>query len=98
MRPHAAGPEQTRGDAHACASAPRHRSPLKFLLLVFALSIPFWMIGALTDLQLMPGLSVSAFMTFCPMVAALILAHKENKTSGENYSNLRDHFSSACRA
>ena len=60
----------------------RDRSPRRFFLLVFALSVPFWLIGAVTDLQLMPGLSVSALMAFCPMVAALILVHGESRTAG----------------
>lgn len=64
------------GDAH-----PR-RSPLKFFGLVFALSVPFWLIGAATDRQLMPGLSVSALMAFCPMTAALILVHRERRFAG----------------
>ena len=58
------------------------RSPLKFFLLVFALSIPFWLMGGLTGLQLMPGLSVSALGAFCPMLAALILVHRESGTAG----------------
>lgn len=53
------------------------RSPVTFFLLVFALSVPFWLAGGLTDLQLMPGLSVSALMAFCPLAAALILACQE---------------------
>ena len=61
---------------------PVSRSPLRFFLLVFALSVPFWLIGAVTDLQLMPGLSVSALMAFCPMVAALMLVHRESGASG----------------
>ena len=44
-----------------------------FFLLVFALSLPFWLIGGATDFEVMPGLSVSALMGFCPMAAALIL-------------------------
>ena len=58
------------------------RSPLKFFALVFGLSVPFWLIGAATDLQLMPGLSVSALMAICPMAAALILVYRENKVGG----------------
>lgn len=57
------------------------RSPLTFFALVFGLSIPFWLMGAATDLQLMPGLSVSALMAFCPMVAALMLVHRERKAA-----------------
>jgi uncharacterized protein len=60
----------------------RNRSPLKFFALVFGLSMPFWLIGAVTDLQLMPGLSVSALMAFCPMAVALVLVYRENKTEG----------------
>ena len=78
----AAGPGSARDAALACDGAPLSRSPLKFFLLVFTLSVPFWLIGGVTDLQLMPGLSVSALMTFCPMVAALIFVHRERGTSG----------------
>ena len=35
------------------------------------------MIGGATDLELMPGLSVSALMGFCPMAAALILVYRD---------------------
>ncbi len=62
--------------------APRSRSPLKFFLLVFALSIPFWLIGAVTRLQMLPGLPVSSLMAFCPLIAASILVYRENKTAG----------------
>ncbi len=58
------------------------RSPLKFFLLVFALSIPLWIIGALTSIQLAPGLPVSSLMAFCPMIAASILVYREDKTAG----------------
>ena len=82
MRRPAEGPGPTRDAAHASGSAPRARSPLKFFLLVFALSIPFWLIGGVSDLQSMPGLSLSALAAFCPMVAALILVHRERRTAG----------------
>jgi membrane protease YdiL (CAAX protease family) len=60
----------------------RGRSPLNFFLLVFALSIPFWLAGAATERQLLPGLPVAALMFVCPMTAALILVYGENKTAG----------------
>ena len=63
--------------SQAPEGAPPVRSPLNFFVLVFALSIPFWLAGAMSDMQLMPGLSVSALMTFSPMAAALILVHRE---------------------
>lgn len=49
-----------------------------FFLLIFILSIPFWLIGALTPGELAPGLPVSALMAVCPMVAALILTRRES--------------------
>ena len=74
---HAARPETP-----AREGAPPSRSPLKFFLLVFALSIPFWLAGGMTDLELMPGLPVSALMAFCPIAAALILAGREGGRAG----------------
>ena len=58
------------------------KSPLTFFLLVFVLSLPFWLAGAFTTLQLLPGLPVSSLMCFCPVTAALILVYRENKTTG----------------
>ncbi len=56
--------------------------PLSFFLLVFALSVPFEFVGALTGLQLLPGLPVSALAVVCPVLAACILVYRENKTAG----------------
>jgi hypothetical protein len=55
----------------------RRRSPLIFFLLVYALAIPFWILGAVTGIELLPGLPVAALMTVCPVIAALILVHRE---------------------
>ena len=82
MRQRIAGPDHTHGEAATKPGAFRNRSPLKFFALVLGLSIPFWLMGAATDLQLMPGLSASALMAFCPMAAALILVYRENKADG----------------
>lgn len=61
----------------------RGRSPLLFFWLVFALSIPLGLIGGVTGLQLVPGVPVSSLIvTFCPLMAALILVYTENKTAG----------------
>jgi len=62
--------------------AVQKRSPLKFFALVFSLSVPFFWIGSVTELQLMPGLSVSALATFCPMIAALLLVRRESGMAG----------------
>jgi hypothetical protein len=58
------------------------RSPLAYVALVFALAIPFWLAGALTDFQLLPGLPVSAAMAVCPMLAASILVHRQRGSAG----------------
>lgn len=60
------------------------KSPLKFFILVFALSIPFWLIGTVAEqgLPLPMNLPVSALSFVCPMIAALILVYKENKIDG----------------
>lgn len=55
---------------------------MTFFLLVFALAIPFLVIGAMTGIQLLPGLPVAALMAVCPATAALILAHHEDGSAG----------------
>jgi CAAX protease family protein len=70
-------------DEHSSnAIASRSGAPLKFFLLVFALSVPFWLIGAASGVQILPGLPVSALGAFCPLMAASILVYRENKTEG----------------
>ena len=54
----------------------------KFFALLFAFSIPFFVLGGVTDLQLMPGLSVSALAAFAPVVAALVLVYLDGGTAG----------------
>jgi membrane protease YdiL (CAAX protease family) len=61
------------------------RLPFVFILLVFILSIPLWILGAfLPDTtKIFPiKLPFSALMTFCPMLAASILIHKNEKMEG----------------
>jgi CAAX protease family protein len=59
-----------------------NRSPLKFFLLVFALTVPFWVIGALARFQLLPGVPVAALAVVCPVLAAIILVYRESKLAG----------------
>lgn len=59
--------------------ASRSGSPLTFILLVFLLSAPFWLIGAVIERPFLEGLPVSALATFCPMIAALILTRGANR-------------------
>lgn len=53
---------------------PAQRSPVVFFLLVFGLSVPFWLAGWRWDFEFVPGLPVSALGFVCPLLAALILA------------------------
>ena len=62
-----------------------NKSSLKFFLLVFLMSISFWILGATTrDLtKILPiKLPISALMTICPLLVAVILVYKEQKTYG----------------
>lgn len=59
-------------------SASFKRSSIKFFLLVFALSIPFWLVGAVAKGGFPLNHPVSALMFVCPMIAALILVYMEN--------------------
>lgn len=61
---------------------PSGGSPLAFFLLVLVLSVPFWVIGGLTHIELLPGLPIDALMAVCPGLAALILVRRKNGRAG----------------
>jgi hypothetical protein len=61
---------------------PAHPRLLTFFLLVVALSLPVWLIGAATGLEVVEGLPVSALMAFCPLLAAVILTYRERGAGG----------------
>ena len=82
MRSRAAEAACLTGETHANRCGRRPRSPLKFFLLVFAFSVPFWLIAAMFDVQLLPGLPLSALGAFCPLLAALVLVHRESNAAG----------------
>jgi membrane protease YdiL (CAAX protease family) len=66
-------------------STTESKSPLKFFLLVFALSVPLWLIDALAPLDLLPGFPATTLNVFCPLIAASILVYREDredKTAG----------------
>ena len=54
------------------------RSPLAFFLLTFALSVPFWLLGAWnpTPEGALIGLPLSALQLVCPFLAAVILVYR----------------------
>jgi uncharacterized protein len=67
-------------------SASAGKPPLPFFLLVFLLSVPFWLASAVTQQDLpkrIPiNLPVSALAAFNPMMAALILVYREDGPAG----------------
>lgn len=76
-------PRQKEGWVHKRSNIlPEKSRPLRFFTLVFALSAPFWLTGAVTGSSLLPGLPVSSVMVICPVVSALILVYGESKTMG----------------
>lgn len=64
------------------ASDPR-QNLLPFFGLVAALSAPFWILGALLPLQILPGVPISAAMAFMPAIAAGLLLLRDQKKGAE---------------
>jgi CAAX protease family protein len=64
------------------AKIPKKRSLLNFFLLLFGLSIPFWLLGAIYDVQVFPGLKLFQLPLAMPTIAALILIYRENGKGG----------------
>jgi uncharacterized protein len=66
-------------------SKPENRSPLKFFLIVFGLSIPFWIIDLMVDAKRTSLLNFSVIdivTAFIPLIAGCILIYKEQGKSG----------------
>jgi len=55
---------------------------LKFFILIFLLTIPFWVLGAMSGIQLLSGVPIAALAFVCPAIAATILECRENGTAG----------------
>ena len=64
------------------ARTARSQSPLPFFLLVFALSIPFYLLDAWTGIELLEGLPISVLMTFVPLCVALVLTARASGAVG----------------
>jgi uncharacterized protein len=60
----------------------KNRSLLNFVLLLFGLSIPLWVTGAIYDVQLFPGFKLFQLPLAMPAVAALILIYRESGRDG----------------
>jgi hypothetical protein len=75
----------TKAENNRKSQEAKERSPLRFILLVFAFSIPFWYIGAsgakLTK-AIPINLPISALGFVCTFSAALILTYQESKSRG----------------
>src|SRR5450631_42056 len=71
-----------RNETSPNSIASRNKSPWKFFLLVFVLTIPFLLVGALTTFHLLPGIPLAAFAIVCPVTAALIFVYREKKFAG----------------
>lgn len=67
-------------------STSSNKSPLKFFLLVFALTIPLWIIETMVEVKGLPlDAPITDFIaTFIPLIAACILVYKEEGTIGVN--------------
>ncbi len=53
-----------------------------FIVLAFVLSIPFWVLGTLNPIELLPGVPISALGTFVPAIAASVLIYKSDRLAG----------------
>jgi CAAX protease family protein len=60
----------------------RDSSVLPFFVLVFVLCLPFWALGAINPIQLLPGLPLSALGAFAPGLAAIILSYRSDGLAG----------------
>jgi hypothetical protein len=52
-----------------------------FFVLVFVLSIPFWVLGSVYPVQLLPGLPISALGVLAPALAASIVVYRSGRFS-----------------
>jgi membrane protease YdiL (CAAX protease family) len=70
---------------HPFYGASEKRSPWTFFLLVFVLSIPFWVTGPVAERFLADGLPInlpiSSLMACCPIIAAVILVRRKKGSS-----------------
>ena len=60
----------------------KNRSLRNFILLLFGLSIPCWVIGAKYDVQIFPGFNLYQLPLAMPAVAAVILIYIEGGKGG----------------
>src|SRR3954447_23532153 len=71
-----------RGELRMPDADPAGRSPLRFFLLVFLLTVPFLVLGALNDGQIVPGVPLAGLAVVCPVLAALVLEYRRDRGAG----------------
>ena len=59
-----------------------NKSPLKFFIIVYALSIPLWLLGLIIDLKGLPFPITDILAAFTPTIAAAYLVYKETGRNG----------------
>ena len=57
-------------------------SPVRFIALTIALTLPFWIVAALDQRQLLPALPLSALAALCPGTAACLLRARHGGRAG----------------
>jgi uncharacterized protein len=50
----------------------KKKLPFLFFVLVFASSLPIWVIGVWFRLELLPGVPIAGLTFVCPAIAALV--------------------------
>ena len=60
----------------------KNKPLLKFILLLFSLSVPLWVIGSIYSVEVFPGLKLFQLSLAMPALTALILIYKESGKSG----------------
>jgi uncharacterized protein len=63
-----------------------NRSPLKFFLIIYGLSIPLWVVERFIDVKGLPlNIPITDILAaFTPLIAATILVYKEDRKAGIN--------------
>lgn len=61
---------------------PHEERLVPFFVLVLGLSIPFWILGAIVEGELLPGLPVSGLAFLIPVTAASILVYTRHRAAG----------------
>ncbi len=67
---------------HTLSEHSMTKSPFKFFVLVYVLSIPFLLVGTLTHIQLLPGIPLAGLAVICPVIAAAFFAYREQRLTG----------------